>query len=312
MDASCKVDNRGAGRLLTLLSLQSLSRTLITDTRETFGEGFAFSMIKADATVTRGVMSTENFSMAGAGAAALISGSVNLRNETQQLHLVVLPEIDASTAALAARRRQSDHRTRRAARQHGAQGTAVKAFALEYDITGTWSDPMITRRKPHRRQPVGARAMILHARLHPEPCASPPSRWCPPRVSTSNLATAAQLIAEAAATGARLIALPEYFCLMGLQDTDKVAVREPLGHGPIQDFLAAQARRHGVWLVGGTLPLEAPEPDRVLNRRWCSIRKVTRVARYDKVHLFRFTRGAESYDEAVTIAPGARGRHVSS
>ena len=73
------------------------------------------------------------------------------------------------------------------------------------------------------------------------------------------------LIAEAAATGAQLVALPEYFCLMGMHDTDKVAVRETLGRGPIQDFLAGQARQHGVWLVGGTLPLEAPEADRVLN-----------------------------------------------
>ena len=117
---------------------------------------------------------------------------------------------------------------------------------------------------------------------------------------------AAQLIAEAAATGARLVALPEYFCLMGRQDTDKVAVREMDGEGPIQDFLAAQARLHGIWLVGGTLPLEAPEADRVLNTTLVFDPQGARVARYDKVHLFRFSRGAESYDEAVTIAPGAQ------
>ncbi len=64
-----------------------------------------------------------------------------------------------------------------------------------------------------------------------------------PRGSTANLAAAEALIAEAAATGAQLIALPEYFCLMGMKDTDKVAVREPLGRGPIQEFLAAQARQ---------------------------------------------------------------------
>ena len=122
----------------------------------------------------------------------------------------------------------------------------------------------------------------------------------------TNLATAAQLIAEAAGTGARLVALPEYFCLMGRQDSDKVAVREVDGHGPIQDFLATQARQHGVWLVGGTLPLEAPEPDRVFNTTLVFDPSGTQVARYDKVHLFRFTRGAESYDEAVTIAPGTR------
>jgi len=124
-----------------------------------------------------------------------------------------------------------------------------------------------------------------------------------PRIE-ENLVTAAQLMAEAAASGAQLVALPEYFCLMGMRDSDKVAVRERLGHGPIQDFLAAQARQHGVWLVGGTLPLEAPEADRVLNATLVFDPRGERVARYDKVHLFRFTRGAESYDEAVTIAPG--------
>lgn len=128
-------------------------------------------------------------------------------------------------------------------------------------------------------------------------------------VSTSrvdaNLAAAAELIREAAATGAQLVALPEYFCLMGMQDTDKVGVREALGRGPIQDFLAAQARQHGLWLVGGTLPLEATEADRVLNTTLVFDPRGERVARYDKVHLFRFTRGPESYDEAATIAPGS-------
>lgn len=122
----------------------------------------------------------------------------------------------------------------------------------------------------------------------------------------ANLMAAEQLIAEAAATGAKLVALPEYFCLMGLKDTDKVAVRESFGRGPIQEFLAAQARRHRIWLVGGTLPLDAAQPDRVLNTTLVFDPQGERIARYDKVHLFRFTRGAESYDEAATIAAGAQ------
>jgi predicted amidohydrolase len=122
----------------------------------------------------------------------------------------------------------------------------------------------------------------------------------------TNLAAAEKLIAEAASTGARLVALPEYFCLMGMQDSDKVAAREVFGRGPIQDFLAAQARMHRLWLVGGTLPLEAKGPDRVLNTTLVFDPQGARVARYDKVHLFRFSRGAESYDEAATIEAGAR------
>jgi deaminated glutathione amidase len=121
-----------------------------------------------------------------------------------------------------------------------------------------------------------------------------------------NLETAATLIEEAAGTGAQLVALPEYFCLMGQRDTDKVAVREPDGNGPIQDFLAGQARRHRLWLVGGTLPLVAAEQDRVMNSVLVYGPDGARVARYDKIHLFRFTKGSETYDEAQTIAPGSQ------
>ncbi|MEF9996538.1 MAG: nitrilase-related carbon-nitrogen hydrolase, partial [Burkholderiaceae bacterium] len=119
-----------------------------------------------------------------------------------------------------------------------------------------------------------------------------------------NLATASRLVAQAADAGAQLIALPEYFCLMGRHERDKVAVREAEGNGPLQDFLAEQAARHGVWLVGGTIPLAAPDPARVLNTTLVFDPAGTRVARYDKMHLFAFQRDGESYDEARTIAPG--------
>jgi predicted amidohydrolase len=92
---------------------------------------------------------------------------------------------------------------------------------------------------------------------------------------------------------------------MGRRDTDKVLARETDGNGPIQDFLAAQARKHDIWLVGGTLPLVAPEPDRVMNSVLVYDPSGSRVARYDKIHLFRFTKGDETYDEALTIAPGS-------
>ena len=119
----------------------------------------------------------------------------------------------------------------------------------------------------------------------------------------ANLRDAAALIAEAAALGARLVALPEYFCLMGCE-TDKVAVREADGRGPIQDFLADTAARHRIWLAGGTVPLVAPQPDRVMNSVLVYGPDGARVARYDKIHLFAFAAGDESYDEAKTIAPG--------
>lgn len=119
----------------------------------------------------------------------------------------------------------------------------------------------------------------------------------------ANLRDAAALICEAADQGARLVALPEYFCLMG-RETDKVAVKEADGSGPIQDFLAETAARHRIWLAGGTVPLAAPQPDRVMNSVLVYGPGGARVARYDKIHLFAFAAGDESYDEAKTITPG--------
>jgi nitrilase len=123
-----------------------------------------------------------------------------------------------------------------------------------------------------------------------------------------NLAAAARLVAEAAAAGARLVALPEYFCFMGHRDTDKLAHAEAPGRGPVQSFLAATAREHRVWLVGGTLPIQAPPAadgsPRVFNSCFVHGPDGRVAARYDKRHLFGFRQGDEAYDEARTIAPG--------
>jgi predicted amidohydrolase len=126
-----------------------------------------------------------------------------------------------------------------------------------------------------------------------------------------NLDRAGELIAEAARGGAELAVLPEYFCLLGQRDTDKLAIQEPFGCGPIQRFLSGMARDHGVWLVGGTLPLtvqgsEIPlQADRVFNSALVFAPDGRCVARYDKMHLFRFDNGAERYDEARVLQAGA-------
>jgi nitrilase len=121
----------------------------------------------------------------------------------------------------------------------------------------------------------------------------------------TNLAQAEALIAQAATAGARLVLLPEYFCFMGFKDTDKVALRETPGAGPIQACLAQAARRHSVWVIGGTLPLVATEPDRVLNSTLVFDAQGAQVARYDKIHLFSFSKGDDQFDEARTISPGS-------
>lgn len=119
-----------------------------------------------------------------------------------------------------------------------------------------------------------------------------------------NLAAAAELIARAAAGGARLVALPEYFCFMGQGESDKVAIRETDGAGPIQNFLADQARRHGLWLVGGTLPLASPDPMRVYNSTLVHDPDGARQARYDKIHLGGYRHGDEAYDESRSTRQG--------
>lgn len=119
-----------------------------------------------------------------------------------------------------------------------------------------------------------------------------------------NLREAGELIGEAARAGAQLIALPEYFCLMGRHDQDKLLIKEELGSGPIQEFLAEQARRHAIWLVGGTLPLATDDAQRIYNATLVYDPAGKQIARYDKIHLFGFRRGEESYDESVSIKAG--------
>lgn len=119
-----------------------------------------------------------------------------------------------------------------------------------------------------------------------------------------NLAAAGRLIHQAADQGVRLAALPEYFCLMGRSDRDKLAIAEADGDGPIQNFLAEAAQRHGLWLVGGTLPMATGLPDRVNNSCCVYGPDGSRVARYDKIHLFAFDNGQERYDEGRVLQAG--------
>ena len=125
-----------------------------------------------------------------------------------------------------------------------------------------------------------------------------------------NLKSAGQGIAKAANQGANLVILPEYFCIMGQHDTDKVAVAEdyrastPDASTPIQWFLQQQAMQHGVYLIGGTLPLKTSDANKVYNTTLVYAPDGAVVARYDKIHLFGFQNGLEYYDESTTIMAG--------
>ena len=124
-----------------------------------------------------------------------------------------------------------------------------------------------------------------------------------------NLTTARALLAEAAAQGAKLAVLPEYFCLMGAQDTDKLAVAEAPGDmnaatAPIQKMLADAARELGLWIIGGTLPLTTATPGKVRNACCVFAPDGTQAARYDKIHLFCYDNGREQYDEGRVLEAG--------
>ena len=122
-----------------------------------------------------------------------------------------------------------------------------------------------------------------------------------------NIATARRLVTQAAQAGARLVLLPEYWAIMGLNDSDKVKVAEPLGQGKIQDFMSGLARELNIWLIGGTLPLASDDAEKVINTTLVYNPDGEHASRYDKIHLFGFSKGAESYNESKTIVPG---KHV--
>jgi len=121
-----------------------------------------------------------------------------------------------------------------------------------------------------------------------------------------NLKEAARLIDMAVTKGAKLVVLPEYFCIMGMKDADKVMLREEEGSGPIQDFLSKTAKSHGIWLVGGSVPLVSSRPDKVKNSCLVYDDSGKQIARYDKIHLFNLKFGKEHYAEEETIEAGTK------
>ena len=117
---------------------------------------------------------------------------------------------------------------------------------------------------------------------------------------SENLAAAEGLVAQAAGMGATLVSLPEYFCLMSADDGDRLRIAENPGEGPIQAALGAMARRHGIWLLGGTVPLRREGSARVRNASLMFAPDGVVAAQYDKIHLFAMG----TYDEAVVLEAG--------
>lgn len=121
---------------------------------------------------------------------------------------------------------------------------------------------------------------------------------------TANLSEAEKLIEIAVEQGAKLIALPEYFAIMGMKDTDKVKVAEKEGQGPIQQFLTHIAQKHEIWVIAGSVPLQSETQDKIYNACLVYNDQGKLVARYNKIHLFGLNLGNETYHEEKTITPG--------
>jgi predicted amidohydrolase len=121
----------------------------------------------------------------------------------------------------------------------------------------------------------------------------------------ANLFEAGRLITQAAESGSKLIVLPENFYMMPMKDTDRLHEAEKIGDGHIQNFLAEAARRHKVWLVGGTVPLTTENPEKCRSACLVFNSQGERVARYDKIHLFDVElNNSEAYTESATIEAG--------
>ena len=149
--------------------------------------------------------------------------------------------------------------------------------------------------KPHLKKVAGPQSEV--ARIAAVQMASGPN-------VEGNLNEARRLIEIAAERGAKLVALPEYFAIMGMRERDKVTIREEQGKGPIQAFLSATAKKYKIWLVGGSVPLMSSVETKVRNSCLVFDDKGKLAARYDKIHLFGFNMGEENYSEERTIEPG--------
>lgn len=149
-----------------------------------------------------------------------------------------------------------------------------------------------------------SRAAVAKAKPQPGICRVAAIQMASGPSVAANLSEAERLIGMAADQGAKLVVLPEFFAIMGKKESDKVAVRETEGKGPIQKFLSAMAKKHKIWLVGGSVPLEASVPSKVRNSCLVYDDKGKLAARYDKIHLFGMDLGNERFREDKTIEPG--------
>lgn len=134
----------GLAKLLGVLSLQSLPRRLTLDFRDVFSEGFSFDFVRGDARIEQGIASTNNLQMKGVNAAVLMEGSADIARETQNLRVVVVPEINAATASLITAAINPVVGLGTFLAQLILRKPLSEAATREFVIDGTWADPRVT------------------------------------------------------------------------------------------------------------------------------------------------------------------------
>jgi uncharacterized protein YhdP len=149
----------GFAKLLGVLSLQSLPRRLSLDFRDVFSEGFTFDFVRRDVTIEQGQARTNNLQMKGVNAAVLMEGKVDIARETQDLRVVVVPEINAGTASLIASVVNPAVGLGSFLAQLFLRRPLIEASTQEFHIDGAWADPQITQveRKPRSNAPASPR-----------------------------------------------------------------------------------------------------------------------------------------------------------
>ena len=162
----------GLAKLLGVLSLQSLPRRLTLDFRDVFSEGFAFDFVRGDVRIEQGVATTNNLQMKGVNAAVLMEGSANIDHETQDLRVVVVPEINAMTASLVATAINPVIGLGSFLAQVFLRGPLIEAATQEFRIDGTWTDPRVVR--VPRRGRAAAPATEAAPRTSPSQAGDPP------------------------------------------------------------------------------------------------------------------------------------------
>ncbi len=147
----------GAAKLLGVLNLQALPRRLTLDFKDVFSAGFGFDFVRGDVLVSDGVASTTNLQMKGVTAAVLLEGRANLRDETQDLHVVVIPELNTTTMALVTTAINPVIGIGTFLAQALFKGPLTQAVTQEFEVSGSWSEPEVKRL--NRRQEADPNAI---------------------------------------------------------------------------------------------------------------------------------------------------------